>query len=82
MAHESVPPEPVDIELTATVRADEMCFGEEPRTHVGFDGHPGHESRSGSDRVNLPDRVAKGVTYRQVQVHYALESRLTLPGDD
>ncbi|GAA3228019.1 hypothetical protein [Nonomuraea helvata] len=77
-----VPPESADIELTATVEADELRFGEVPRTRVDFTGSPERESSSGSDRANLPDRVEKDVTYRHVRVDYALVSTLTLPADE
>ncbi|MEV0232077.1 hypothetical protein [Nonomuraea sp. NPDC050786] len=77
-----VPPESADIELTATVQADELRFGEVPRTRVDFTGGPDRKSGSGSDRTNLPDRVEKNVTYRRVQVDYALVSTLSLPADE
>ncbi|MEU7856898.1 hypothetical protein [Nonomuraea sp. NPDC049141] len=70
--------EPADIVLTATVKADELRFDEAPQTHVEFSGRPGHESGSGSDRTNLPDRVEENITYRHVQVDYVLASTLTI----
>jgi hypothetical protein len=73
-------PRSADIELTASVEADEIRFREPPETEVRFFGEPGHESASGSDRLNLPDKVEPGVTYRDVRVDYRLASRLAGPG--
>jgi hypothetical protein len=75
----AAPRESADIALTATVKADELRFAEAPRTHVEFTGYPDHESGSGSDRTNLPDRVEEGVTYRHVRVDYVLVSTLVIP---
>ncbi|MBO0772158.1 MAG: hypothetical protein J2P35_11940 [Actinobacteria bacterium] len=70
-----------DIEFAARVTARQLRFGEVPRTRTGFAGTPGHDSGSGSDRVNLPDRVATDVTYRRVRVGYWLASALVYPGE-
>jgi hypothetical protein len=82
-------PHSADIELLASVQANQLRFDERPQTEVRFFGEPGHESASGSDRTNLPERVEPGVTYRDVRVDYRLASRLAAvdagrpaPGDD
>ena len=83
-------PRSADIELLASVQANQLRFDERPQTEVRFFGEPGHESASGSDRTNLPERVEPGVTYRDVRVDYRLASRLAgvddrrwpAPGDD
>jgi hypothetical protein len=82
-------PHSADIELLASVQANQLRFDERPQTEVRFFGEPGHESASGSDRTNLPERVEPGVTYREVRVDYRLASRLAArddgrpaPGDD
>ena len=80
-------PRSADIELLASVQANQLRFDERPQTEVRFFGEPGHESASGSDRTNLPERVEPGVTYREVRVDYRLASRLAgvrwpAPGDD
>ena len=72
-------PHSADIELVASVEADELRFDEPPETEVRFFGEPGHESASGSDRTNLPEKVEPGVTYRNVRVDYRLASRLAEP---
>lgn len=58
------------------MKADELRFDEVPDTDVRFFGEPDHESASGSDRTNLPEKVEPGVTYRDVRVDYRLASRL------
>ena len=69
-------PRAPDIELTASVEADELRFREVPETEVRFFGEPGHESSSASERTNLPERVDPDVTYRDVRVDYRLTSEL------
>ena len=71
-----------DIELDASVSADELRFTEAPETEVRFFGEPGHESDSRSVRVNLPERVEAGVTYRDVRVDYRLATRIVEPDED
>lgn len=65
-----------DISFTAQVSAKSLRFDDEPDTRVEFTGSPGHESASGSDRVNLPEPVQPAVTYRNVQVDYRLAAKL------
>jgi hypothetical protein len=69
-------PRPADIDLTASVAADELRFQEVPETEVRFFGEPGYESESGNNRVNLPERVKAGETYRRIRVDYRLANRL------
>ncbi|WP_046472434.1 hypothetical protein [Allosalinactinospora lopnorensis] len=68
-----------DVEITASVTGEELTFHEAPETAVEFPGDADQESASGSDRVNLPDQVETGVTYRDVRVDYRIASRLTDP---
>jgi hypothetical protein len=75
-------PHSADIELLATVQADELRFEQAPETEVRFFGEPGHESASGSDRTNIPKKVEPGVTYRDVRVDYRLASRLVAKTGD
>jgi hypothetical protein len=74
-------PEKADISFTAEVGARELRFHDAPNTRVEFSGSPGHESASGSDRRNLPQRVRPTVTYRDVQVDYRLVAKLTWEPD-
>jgi hypothetical protein len=69
-------PSNADISINGSVRATQLRFSEVPRTRTEFSGTPGHESASGSDRVNLPQCVEKGVTYRRVRIDYRLASAL------
>jgi hypothetical protein len=59
---------PPDIEIGATVRADRMRFDHRPETDVEFVGRSVAEDESGSERVNLPEEVEPGETYRDVTV--------------
>ncbi len=72
------PKKPVkpDIEFGARVDAKEMRFKEVPETSVEFFGNPDHESEHGDRRTNLPEKVEKDKTYRNVRVDYRLASKL------
>jgi|EndMetStandDraft_9_1072997.scaffolds.fasta_scaffold42307_3 hypothetical protein len=59
---------PPDIEIGATVRADRMRFDRRPETDIEFVGRSVEEDESGSERINLPDEVEPGKTYRDVRV--------------
>lgn len=72
-------PEPADLDFTATVEAKELHFYQVPQTSVVFTGEPDHQSASGCDRTNLPDRVQEGVSYHDIRVEYRLVSRLIDP---
>ena len=76
MGHGKRRPDNPDITVTATVRARWLRFCEVPQTNTQFAGTPGHESASGSDRANLPERVEKDITYRHVRVDYWLATAL------
>ncbi|WP_067458537.1 hypothetical protein [Actinomadura macra] len=67
-----------DILIEAHVKADELRFDAVPDTSVEFTGDAGDESASGSARKNLPDEVAEHVTYRDVQIDYAIAAKLTV----
>jgi hypothetical protein len=59
---------PPDLEIGATARAKRLRFEEEPETSVEFRGESIAESKSGSERQNLPDEVEPDVTYRDVRI--------------
>lgn len=69
-------PRDPDIEFTADIRAKELRFQRVPETEVRFRGHPEHESASGTDRENLPDRVEPHVTYRDPKVRLRIASAI------
>lgn len=68
--------QPQDITFHSTVRADRLRFTAPPRTAVRFPGTGERASVSRSDRTNLPDTVEPDVDYRDVTVHYRLETGL------
>lgn len=59
---------PPDLEIGATARAKRLRFDRRPETRVEFTGRSIEEQDSGSERVNLPDEVEPGKTYRDVRV--------------
>ena len=67
-----------DIELSARVTARKLRFDSVPETDVRYAG----ESSSVSERENLPDQVEPGVTYRDVQVRWHSEARITPAAPD
>jgi hypothetical protein len=69
-------PEPADIELAATVEADQLRFRQVPRVEIHFSGTPDHQSTTSSRRTNLPDPVAENIDYHDVRIDYLLTNRL------
>ena len=67
---------PVEILFSAHVKADELHFNTAPENSVVFTGDAAAESTSGSTRTNLPDEVEEHVTYRDAEIHYAIEAKL------
>jgi hypothetical protein len=65
-----------DIEFTANVRAREMRFDEVPETEVRFSGQPERASVSGTERENLPEKVRRGVTYRNFSLRLRIATEL------
>jgi pyruvate/2-oxoglutarate dehydrogenase complex dihydrolipoamide acyltransferase (E2) component len=65
-----------DIDFSASVKARELRFEEEPQTEVRFWGHPERKSVSANERKNLPEKVRQGVTYRDVRVQSRIASEL------
>lgn len=66
-----------DIEFTANVQARELRFEKVPETQVRFRGFPERASVSGTERKNLPEKVRRGVTYRDVRVRLCIATGLT-----
>ena len=71
-----------NIEFTANVRAREMRFDEVPETEVRFRGQPERASVSETERENLPEKVRRGVTYRNFSLRLRIATKLieTEPG--
>ena len=71
-----------DIDFSASVKARELHFEEEPQTEVRFRGHPERSSVSVNERKNLPEKVRQGVTYRDVRVRSHIASELIAPKEE
>jgi hypothetical protein len=65
-----------EILFVAKVTADELRFRTAPENSVVFTGDAADESTAGSVRTHLPDKVATNITYRDIQVDYAIASKL------
>jgi hypothetical protein len=65
-----------DIEIGAVVKAKRLRFETSPDTEVRFEGEPGVDHVSGSERENLPETVEPGVTYRDVRVRWRAAAKL------
>jgi len=70
-----------DVDIVTSVRAKQLRFGAVPKTRVWFEGEPGEESMSETQRRNLPEEVEPGVTYRDVEVSWSAASRIVHPSD-
>ncbi|MGW5410805.1 hypothetical protein [Actinomadura geliboluensis] len=71
-----------DILFTASIKADELRFEVVPESSVEFSGDASAESSSGSSRTNVPDEAEAHVTYRDVQIDYAIAAKLQPPDSD
>jgi hypothetical protein len=68
-----------DVEIAATVRADEVRFECKPEVEVRvYADSPAH-AESASERENLPDELEPGVTYRDFAVAWRAAARLSDP---
>ncbi|MBV9424663.1 MAG: hypothetical protein JOZ98_17260 [Solirubrobacterales bacterium] len=68
-----------DLEIAASVRADELRFECTPRVRVVVHADWPTAAQSGSDRENLPDQIEPGVTYRDAAVRWWASARLGDP---
>ena len=71
-----------DIDFSASVKARELRFEEEPQTEVRFRGHPERNSVSVNERKNLPEKVRQGVTYHNISVRSRIASELVAPEEE
>lgn len=71
-----------DIDFSASVKARELRFEEEPQTEVRFWGHPERNSVSVNERKNLPEEVRQGVTYHNISVRSRIASELVAPEEE
>jgi hypothetical protein len=73
-----VTPEP-DVEMAATVRADELRFECTPTVNVRAYSDSPADAESHSEREGLPEQVEPGVTYRAVAVSWRVAARMRDP---
>ena len=71
-----------DIDFSASVKARELRFEEEPQTEVRFWGHPERNSVSVNERKNLPEEVRQGVTYHNISIRSRIASELAAPEEE
>ena len=57
-----------DVELNAEVKSRWLRFRKVPPNEIRFPGYPEGKSMSGTERVNLPDKVEEDVTYRDSRI--------------
>ena len=69
-----------DVELNAEVKCRWLRFEKVPPNEIRFPGYPEGKSMSGTERVNLPDKVEEDVTYRDSLIR--LRSAGGLIGDE
>ncbi|GAA3541033.1 hypothetical protein GCM10022419_021470 [Nonomuraea rosea] len=75
-------PEEPDVEIRASAKAREIRFHHRPDVTVEAVAEPTGECVSGSERTGLPDQVAEGVTYRDIQIDFRVIAKLTAPGEE
>jgi hypothetical protein len=68
-----------DVEIAASVRADEVRFECKPEIHVAASADSPASAESVSDRENLPAELEPGVTYRNFAVRWRVVARLDDP---
>ena len=71
-----------DIDFSASVKARELHFEEEPQTEVRFWGHHERSSVSVNERNALPEEVRQGVTYQNISVRARIASELVAPEEE
>jgi hypothetical protein len=65
-----------DLEIEATVRADEVRFERKPEVRVSAHANWPSRAETESERENLPDELEPGVTYRDFAVWWRASLRL------
>jgi hypothetical protein len=74
--------EPQDVEIQASVTADEVRALETPRTSLRLVGAAQAGREDFSRRQNLPGQLEPGVEYREVRMHRRIAGRVAEPGED
>ncbi|MFC6886242.1 hypothetical protein [Actinomadura yumaensis] len=68
-----------DVEIRARAKADEVVHRRTPDAAAGGGAEPRGRCESGSERVNLPERVREGDAYRDVEITFRVAARLDDP---
>jgi hypothetical protein len=68
-----------DVEMTVSLRADEVRFECKPEVEVVAHADTPATAESESERENLPDELEAGVTYRDVAVRWRVAARMNEP---
>ncbi len=68
-----------DLEIAATVRADEVRFECKPQVRIGVHANVPTSAEIVSEREHLPDTLEPGVTYRNFGVHWRAAAYLEDP---
>ena len=61
---------PPDFDLRVGARMKKIRFNAVPPTRVWWEGSPGYEGETEEKRVNLPDELEEGVTYRDAAINW------------
>ncbi|MFB4301745.1 hypothetical protein [Actinomadura sp. NTSP31] len=69
-----------DVEISASVEADELVVREPADVTERTAAEPGGDSESGTERHNLPRPAEANTTYRHIRIAHRLAARLTDPG--
>ena len=70
-----------DVEIAASVRAEEIRFECKPEIHVVAYSNSPASAESVAERENLPDELEPGVTYRNFAVRWRVAARLEDPDE-
>jgi hypothetical protein len=68
--------EAADIAIIANITAEELRFDAVPNTSVEFLDKSKNQTIWQAERFNLPDKIERGVTYRNIGIRLKITSRL------
>lgn len=66
-----------DVSLTAEAKVERLHFERVPDTGTRFWGQDERETKSGTERENLPEESREGVVYRDVHIRLEIIARIT-----
>jgi hypothetical protein len=65
-----------DVEISASVQADELIVHEKPEVTENAWAEPDGESSINTERVNLPGSIEPGTVYRDIRIDHRIAARL------